>query len=132
MIQRFKTKEKAQGPSKICQQGARARSGPSLKSVAARFSGMRGQSTVEYILVLAVVISLGITLLGRSSIFQKYLANNSLFIDGVKNYWEYTYRHGGDPNGRLNSNSVVGQRHDLYQNQEEGGSHFFIPAKAYP
>ena len=93
---------------------------------------MRGQSTVEYILVLGVVISLGIMLLGRSSLFQKYLANNSIFIDGVKNYWEYTYRHGGDPNGRLNSNSVVGQKHDLYQNQEEGASHFFITAKAYP
>ena len=93
---------------------------------------IRGQSTVEYILVLGVVISLAITLLGRGSLFQKYLANNSLFIDGIKNYWEYTYRHGGDPNGRINSNSIVGQKHDLYQNQEEGGSHFFIPAKAYP
>ena len=91
-----------------------------------------GQSTVEYILVLAVVISLAIMLLGRSSLFQKYLANNSIFIDGVKDYWEYTYRHGGDPNGRHNQDSVVGQKHDLYQNQEEGGSHFFIPAKAYP
>ena len=97
-----------------------------------RHRGSLGQSTVEYILVLGVVISLSIMLLGRSSLFQKYLANNSIFIDGIKNYWEYTYRHGGDPNGRLNSESIVGQKHDLYQNQEEGGSHFFIPAKTYP
>ena len=92
----------------------------------------RGQSTVEYILVLAVIVSLALMILGRSSIFQKYLANDSLFMDGVKNYWEYTYRHAGDPNGRVNAESVVGDKHDLYQNSQEGGSHFFIPAQAYP
>jgi len=92
----------------------------------------RGQSTVEYILVLAVVVSLALVILGRTSIFKKYLSRDSMFIDGVKNYWEYTYRHAGDPNGRTNADSVVGEQHDLYQNTAEGGSHFFIPAKAYP
>ncbi len=90
----------------------------------------RGQSAVEYILMLAVVASLAATVL-NSQMFKDLFGSDSKVFAKFARKIEYTYRHG--VNGNLDTNSQnppFGSAHDTYF--KGGQSRFFMPKKSYP
>ncbi|WP_196801756.1 hypothetical protein [Bacteriovorax sp. BSW11_IV] len=87
-----------------------------------------GQSTVEYILLLSVLVTLGMTIF-RSQPFLKLFGPNSQVFDILRRKVEYSYRHGVD-GVNLNVNGYAGA-HDTYD-LESGEKRFFTPIKTYP
>ena len=87
----------------------------------------RGQTTIEYVLLLAVIIGLASTVF-RSRLFQEVFGADSDFIAALIVRMEYAYRH-GRMGGEDNRNY---QQHPTFYNREEGKSRFFAPAEAYP
>ncbi|MBI2521629.1 MAG: DUF4244 domain-containing protein [Bdellovibrio sp.] len=89
-----------------------------------------GQSTVEYILMLAVVASLAATIL-NSEMFKKLLGKDSVLFKKFARTLEYTYRHGVygtiDPTQRT---PPFGNAHDSYY--KDGKSRFFMSRDKYP
>ena len=86
-----------------------------------------GQSTVEYILLLAVIFSLSLGVF-KGLGFDDLLGEDSVIFAKLRQYAEFTYRHGGATQ-RVDS-SYTGT-HDTYWT---GGtdSHFFSPQGLYP
>ena len=85
----------------------------------------RGQSTVEYILVLAVVISLSL-LVFRSNQFRNFLGENGRMTDIVTRQLEYSYRHGRPGDRRFQPPNYATERHESYVGR------FFIGSDPYP
>lgn len=52
----------------------------------------RGQTSVEYVLVLGVVLLLTMTVI-KSNRFKSLVSGDGDVFQGYKNYMEYTYRH---------------------------------------
>ena len=71
-----------------------------------------GQSTVEYILVLLVVVSLGYTVF-KSKAFEELFGENSSLFAALKVRIEYSYRHGLSGS---TDNSNYTNSHDSYLN----------------
>ena len=92
-----------------------------------KFLDERGQSTIEYVLLLAVVVALASTVF-KSKLFQEVFGRDSDFMAALIVRMEYAYRHGrmGDEDNRNY------QQHPTFYNKEEGKSRFFAPAEAYP
>jgi hypothetical protein len=92
-----------------------------------------GQSTVEYILLLAVVISL-IFVVINSDRFKDLLGDGGGLAQRVKQELEWNYRFGsqfyGDQ-GAWNTN-LTGSSHPAYWNQRRSNSHFIGPLRPYP
>ena len=85
----------------------------------------RGQSTVEYILVLAVVVSLSL-LVFRSNQFRGFLGENGTLTDIVKRQLEYSFRHGRPGETRFQRPNYGSGSHDSYTGR------FFIGKDPYP
>ena len=51
-----------------------------------------GQSTIEYIMLLAVVVSLA-TLFFKSAAFKNFFGENSTFFNAIQGRMEVAYRH---------------------------------------
>lgn len=85
----------------------------------------RGQSTVEYILVIAVVLSLTI-LVFRSNQFRDFLGENGRMTDIVTRQLEYSYRHGRPGDTRFTQPNYSSETHETYFGR------FFIGLDAYP
>ncbi len=82
----------------------------------------RGQSAVEYILLLAVVASVAFAVL-NSDLFKKLIGENSSVFKTAKSYMEYSYRHGLA--GFESSDSYMkGGTHETYYTNEN--TRFFI------
>lgn len=93
--------------------------------------GQRGQSTVEYILLLAVVVSLVSTVI-NSSYFKRFFGENSSFFVSLANSMERNYRYAGKvPLGEGISEDPV-RDHPSFINTETSTSRFFITIGAYP
>ena len=87
----------------------------------------RGQSTVEYILLLVVVISLA-SVVFKTKLFQNIFGEDSDFMATLIGRMEYAYRHGRMGEGdQLNY-----QRHPTFYNQDKNESRFFSPLEPYP
>ncbi len=86
-----------------------------------------GQAAVEYILLLAVVISLVVTVV-NSDAFKDLLGPDSNVFKKLKDKIEYTYRRGGY-GVKDTTTTAYGGDHDSYY---DGKSKFFMPTGEYP
>ncbi len=89
----------------------------------------RGQSTVEYVLLLAVIVSLAYAVL-RHEAFRRFFGPGSEGFLAITKYIEHSYRHGGpEKEYTYSSDSYrTSGRHWSYTKE----SHFFGPKKKYP
>lgn len=89
-----------------------------------------GQSTVEYILLLSVVM-LFIALVLRSPLFADLLGENSSFFQALKDRMEYSYRytHLGTRSGSGDENITDPKLHDSYS--DDGSSRFSGATEPY-
>ena len=94
----------------------------------------RGQSTVEYILLLAVVMLFVVTIM-KSTAFQKFIGKDSPFFLALRNRFIYTYCHSrnGD-NIRESCSNLSGYSDpvDHASYSKSGLSRFFSGDGAYP
>lgn len=83
----------------------------------------KGQSTVEYILLIAVIVSL-VSIFFKSQLFQGYFGDNGQIASAFKGKMEYTYRHG--INGKKFFTQPNYSRHESYNGR------FFGAKETYP
>jgi hypothetical protein len=88
----------------------------------------QGQSTVEYVLLLAVIMVLVYSVL-QSDRFKETLGQDSEIFAAMEKYIEYTYRHGGP--GLTDPSTYAGD-HETYKKDGAIGTRFFTPAEQYP
>ena len=92
----------------------------------------RGQTVVEYILLLAVAMSLIVTFY-RSSTFQRFFGTQGELGKLYKLDAEWGYRH-ASMTGRTtetNEPKASAEEHDSYYNKIKSQTHFFGPSDAY-
>jgi hypothetical protein len=89
-----------------------------------------GQSTVEYILLLAVIISLSIGFI-RSSIIKNLLGEDGIVAERFRSVLEHTYRHAyfGVLSTPLQPFDRIAVPHPSYFNKEKSTSRFFLTLK---
>ncbi len=91
----------------------------------------QGQSTVEYVLLLSVVMLFMIVVI-RSTAFKQFMGENSPFFKILRERFVYTYCHGRDgmdpTKCRINYNTP--ENHPSYS--LGGESRFFSGKEAYP
>lgn len=92
-----------------------------------------GQSTVEYVLLLAVVVSLVFTVI-NSARFKDLLGEGGGFALRMKDEMEWNYRFASQYYGEASAFNVnLGSRnHPGYYNQRRGATHFIGPLRPYP
>ncbi len=91
----------------------------------------RGQSTVEYILLLAVVISI-IYLLVNSQRFKDLLGEGGTLATRMKGTTEWNYRFASPGNEEFAQINYPNGRHPTYWNGATNTTHFIGPKKPYP
>ena len=87
-----------------------------------------GQSAVEYILLLLVVVSLAMSVY-NSRTFQDFFGEDSSFFDAIKNQMELSYQY-----GQMDISSKVPDyngKHEGFFNPDENQSRFFILRQKY-
>jgi len=94
------------------------------------YDSRKGQSVVEYLLLLFVVMSLILTLV-NSNVFQQIMGPDSFFFEKLKLQQEYTYRHTHLSN-LPNEADYSGGAHHSYMNPESGVSRFYSTMEEYP
>lgn len=96
--------------------------------------GIQGQSAVEYLLLLSVVVSLGLTVF-KSDVFKKMFGENSGMFESLRKRMEYNYRYTQDTEkGKTEDNfsSYSSPSHDSYVSANGTETHFFSPKQKYP
>ena len=86
-----------------------------------------GQSIIEYLMLMAVIVSLS-AVIYRSSTFKNYMGDNSLFFRALRDRMQFSYQYALPGSGKVNSS--YGQDHKSYV--ENGETRFFTPAEKYP
>ena len=86
-----------------------------------------GQSLVEYILLLAVVVSLVFTAY-KNRRFQDFFGEDSQFFNRIAREVEYSYRHGRISKNRDNSDQLVHESFAISIDE----SRFFFSRRSYP
>ncbi len=92
----------------------------------------KGQSLVEYILLLVVIAFIAVGIFKGTSIGEMF-GKNSKFFKYAKHQLEYTYRHGNNYTGGIEGiedNSNYQTFHHTYT-KESGESRFFGPIEEY-
>ena len=95
-----------------------------------------GQSAVEYILLLAVLSSLGYSFY-NNKLFKSFLNGKSGMFAAMKQGMSYSYRYGiefkngTDFDTKMNF-EYSGRDHDLYYNGAAGTSRFFSGNVVFP
>jgi len=95
-----------------------------------RFLDDFGQSTVEYILLLAVVVSL-IFLVVNSDRFRNLMGEGGTFATRIKGEMEWNYRFATPGNEEFSTINYPGGQHPSYFNSTRGGTHFIGPVEPY-
>lgn len=91
----------------------------------------KGQTLVEYMLLLSVVAVIVLTFY-KSKLFQKYFGNRGLIGQTIKTRSEFAYRHGYmGTEDTFAKGSRDGASHPTYADPA-GGSRFFGPKEKYP
>ncbi|HLW55880.1 MAG TPA: hypothetical protein VKY27_00760 [Bacteriovoracaceae bacterium] len=92
-----------------------------------------GQTVVEYILLLAVAVSLIITFY-NSEAFRRLFGEQGAVAQKIRQDSEFSYRHGytRGNTGDVSRTNRDGSIHPTYYNQEKSGSRFFSGKDAYP
>ena len=92
----------------------------------------KGQSVVEYILLLSVVMTLVYFILTNQR-FKELIGADSQYIQALRNYLEYSYRFTHPaPNNTRTQFTGYGGNHHSYYNQSKGESHFYGLVERYP
>lgn len=93
----------------------------------------KGQSALEYILLMAVLVSIGTTLF-RSKVFTDFMGPNSVFFETLRTRYEFTYRYGSPPTGLEDptEGNAYANRHETYYNGGLSQTRFFTPVGTYP
>lgn len=93
----------------------------------------RGQTMVEYMLLLAVAVSLFVTFY-HSQTFRRLFGSTGAIGKKIKNENEFAYRHAFTKNRPPNPYPVTrdGSKHPSYFNGETGQTRFFGPKDPYP
>jgi hypothetical protein len=93
----------------------------------------KGQSMLEYVLLLAVVATIGMTLF-KSKVFTNFMGPNSVFFETLRNNYEYTYRYGSPRTGLEDptEGNAYSSRHESYYNGALSETRFFTPVDTYP
>lgn len=86
----------------------------------------KGQSTVEYILLLSVMSVLVFSIF-NSKLFQSNLGKDGKLLKAYKLQFEFAYRNAFPYDGKEYSYGAV---HPSYA--DGNGTRFFIPKQAYP
>jgi hypothetical protein len=87
----------------------------------------KGQSVVEYILLLVVVMSLSATVY-NSDAFKKFMGPNSEFFKALSDSIEFSYRHGLQ--GFEDTTDYNSLNHPTYTDGSK--TRFFLPQSQYP
>ena len=87
----------------------------------------RGQSTVEYVLLMGVIFTFIVTVMNTQG-YQNMFGQNSVIFRQLKNQVEFGYRHAFFAEGNQPVNYA--STHPSFVNQTE--SRFFSPAEEYP
>ena len=90
--------------------------------------GVQGQSVVEYIMLLAVVVTFGTTLM-NSKLVKEMLGPNSGFFTILKNYTESTYQYGYLTTSKRHDYSKTAI-HDTYYNTSISATRFWTAIDA--
>lgn len=85
-----------------------------------------GQSAVEYILMLVVVVGLSFSVI-KSRAFQDFLGSESPFFTAMILRIEYSYRHGREGD----SNNLGYTNHDTFYDPNGNKSRFFSAKEPY-
>ncbi len=96
----------------------------------------RGQTVVEYILLLAVISSLSYAFYNNKR-FKNFLAGKDGMFFMMKKGISYSYRYGIEYNPEVPFESKMeyeygSNGHDTYFNAKDNKSHFFSGADVYP
>lgn len=94
----------------------------------------KGQTVVEYILLLVVAVSLVLTVY-RSQAFKRIFGEQGLLGQQIKSQSEYSYRHAGPRSAvtvDVPRDNKDGASHPSYTDPAVGGTRFFGPKTAYP
>lgn len=96
-------------------------------------NNQRGQTVVEYILLLAVAMSLIVTFY-RSATFQRLFGDQGELGQLYKQEAEWGYRHGHISGRYVESNApkASAREHSSYWNAEASETRFFGPKANYP
>lgn len=95
-----------------------------------RILGSCGQSTVEYILLLAVVISLIYTITNLPA-FKRLLGEGGTFAVAMKNQMEWNYRFASQGSEPFTTITYPNAEHPAYFNKARGETHFIGPVEPY-
>ncbi|MBC7428646.1 MAG: hypothetical protein H7336_08555 [Bacteriovorax sp.] len=95
----------------------------------------KGQSVVEYILLLAVISSIGFTFYNNRK-FKEFIGGKSGFFSELRKGTEYSYRYGRPFNAEVDYDEAMGfkyssNKHDTYYNKKSGRSRFFAGIDEY-
>ena len=98
-----------------------------------KINNQEGQTAVEYILLMAVVVSLASTVF-QSDIFQKNLGPEGEIFVFFRSYMENGYRHGFEYNKDFDYEFEDRDQglHPTYFNYKTSKSRFFSPLTRYP
>jgi hypothetical protein len=88
-----------------------------------------GQSTVEYILLLSVIVGIAAAVF-KSRYFQMYFGSGNKFAENVRQEIEYSYRHGLSGRKPFEEPNYSSSRHDTFL--KGGETRFFSAKDKYP
>lgn len=95
----------------------------------------RGQSVVEYVLLLAVISAIGMTFLNNKN-FKEFVSGEGGLFYGIRRSMAYSYRYGRELNSEVNYDEAMNfsygsNKHDTYFNTKENTSRFFGGIEPY-
>ncbi len=94
------------------------------------FISKKGQSAIEYIMLIAVIGVLALSVF-NSARFKEFVGTDSTFFQAIKEQMEYSYRQGKEGLSSKDS-SEYNLRHELYYDVERSQSRFFSSLEPYP
>ena len=80
----------------------------------------KGQSTIEYVLLLAVIVSISLSII-NSDRFKELIGKDAQVFKNIRDQFNFSYRHGLAGSSEDDPSSYSGT-HETYFNREEGRS----------
>ncbi|MEA9354613.1 hypothetical protein SHI21_00255 [Bacteriovorax sp. PP10] len=95
----------------------------------------KGQSVVEYILLLVVITSIGYSFYNNRA-FKNFIKGDVGLFANLRKRMEYSYRYGREMDANVDHDQAMSfqyqsNRHDTYFNAKTGQSHFFSGLEPY-
>lgn len=91
--------------------------------------GQKGQSVVEYILLLAVITSLAYTVYSNPK-FKQFFGERG-FFEAMRVRIGFAYRYGYEGTEPAEEFQYTNNKHKTYLNEETSMSRFFSPVEPY-